>query len=284
MDIKEYIASGIIESYALGAVSDQERREVECLSAIYPEIRQELLAAQSSFEEFALAMAKEPPAGMKNRVLEAIQNTEQEIPGNAAKATREAPVVQMKPAGSDRSSIYKWTTGIAAACIIGLLFLFYTSKSESEFLQGQVAELRKSESENADRFENQMAELRLSLNESESVRNLIMRPGTETVTLSGTPSNEDARARVYWNRDEERVMLAVDNLPTPDEDKQYQLWAIVDGKPMDLGVFDIESAGISSNVPMKEKNVQAFAITLEKKGGSPTPTLEQLKVIGNTTA
>ena len=38
MNIPEYIDSGILESYALGSVSDQERREVECLSAIYPEV------------------------------------------------------------------------------------------------------------------------------------------------------------------------------------------------------------------------------------------------------
>ena len=50
MNVPEYIASGILESYVTGAVSDQERREVECMSAIYPEIRQELDELASSLE------------------------------------------------------------------------------------------------------------------------------------------------------------------------------------------------------------------------------------------
>ena len=42
MNVTEYIASGILESYVMGAVSDQEQREVDCLSSIYPEVRTEL--------------------------------------------------------------------------------------------------------------------------------------------------------------------------------------------------------------------------------------------------
>ena len=54
---------------------------------------------------------------------------------------------------------------------------------------------------------------------------------------------------------------------------------MVDGKPVDAGVFDL-NAGPGM---FKMKNIpraQAFAITLEKKGGSPTPSLDKLYVLG----
>jgi anti-sigma-K factor RskA len=54
---------------------------------------------------------------------------------------------------------------------------------------------------------------------------------------------------------------------------------MVDGKPVDAGVFDIkDGAGMvrMKNIP----RAQAFAITLEKKGGSPTPSLDKLYVMG----
>ena len=35
------------------------------------------------------------------------------------------------------------------------------------------------------------------------------------------------------------VYLLVNHLPKPVPDKQYQLWAIVDGKPVDAGIFDM---------------------------------------------
>ncbi len=59
-----------------------------------------------------------------------------------------------------------------------------------------------------------------------------------------------------------------------------QLWAIVEGKPVDAGMID----ACSGLCKMKNiSNASAFAITLEKRGGSPTPNLEQLQVIGNVT-
>jgi hypothetical protein len=54
---------------------------------------------------------------------------------------------------------------------------------------------------------------------------------------------------------------------------------MVDGKPVDAGVFEMkEGPGM-----MKMKNIpraEAFAITLEKKGGSQAPSLDKLYVMG----
>ena len=74
----------------------------------------------------------------------------------------------------------------------------------------------------------------------------------------------------------------VNNLPQAAPEKQYQLWAIVDGKPVDAGMVE-ESADASGKLLLKMHNIpeaQAFAITLEKKGGSPTPTMEAMFVVG----
>ncbi len=70
-------------------------------------------------------------------------------------------------------------------------------------------------------------------------------------------------------------------LPPPPSDKQYQLWVIVDGTPADMGVFEaILTGNTLQEIPFVE-NPQAFTVTLEKRGGSPTPTLEEMVVIGN---
>jgi anti-sigma-K factor RskA len=106
----------------------------------------------------------------------------------------------------------------------------------------------------------------------------IAQPATKKIVLSGVPKFPDALAMVYYNSSSKEVFLKVRNLPTPPSDKQYQLWAIVAGKPVDAGVFDV-TADLSK---MKTTdNPQAFAVTLEKKGGSPTPSMEAMYVIGN---
>ncbi len=82
----------------------------------------------------------------------------------------------------------------------------------------------------------------------------------------------------FWNKNTKEVFITVNKLPIAGTGKQYQLWAIVDGKPVDAGMIDNNCTTICKmkNIP----NAQAFAITLEQSGGSPAPTMEQLYVLG----
>ena len=64
------------------------------------------------------------------------------------------------------------------------------------------------------------------------------------------------------------------------QENQYQLWAIIDGKPVDAGVFDNNFKGL---LKMKDVGTGAatFAVTIEPRGGRQTPTLETMQVAGN---
>jgi len=71
--------------------------------------------------------------------------------------------------------------------------------------------------------------------------------------------------------------LLANKLPQAPSGKQYQLWALVDGKPVDAGMIgDCNGLCRLKNIP----RAQAFAITLEREGGSPTPTMDQMYVLG----
>jgi anti-sigma-K factor RskA len=68
----------------------------------------------------------------------------------------------------------------------------------------------------------------------------------------------------------------------PDANSQYQLWGFVDGKPVDLGVFDVDAKHeANQKIGDLSKKYAGFAITIEKKGGSLSPTLDKLVVKGN---
>lgn len=70
-------------------------------------------------------------------------------------------------------------------------------------------------------------------------------------------------------------------MPELPSDKQYQLWALIDNKQKSLGVFDATDKNIILKMDSTKK-AQAFAITIEKKGGNPHPTLDSLTSIGKT--
>jgi anti-sigma-K factor RskA len=99
--------------------------------------------------------------------------------------------------------------------------------------------------------------------------------------LKGVEKSPNSKVMAFWNKETEEMKLMVENLPTAPKGKQYQVWGIVDGKPVDMGMIDLDFENKILAMKVPKGNIAAFAITLEKQGGSPTPTLEEMYVIGN---
>lgn len=272
MDIKEYIASGIIESYALGFSSDQERREVECMSSIYPEIKAELDRTQIALEAYAESISVTPPLELKNRVLDAIKGVSQDVPMSVVKPSveivSETKVIRM-------SGMAKLSIAASVAVILTLSFLYVKQLNSTSQMSETMTAM---EAEKTD-LTNQLATLESSLSENSEMNAFIMHSQTNEMVLAGTDLSPESKVRIYYNTAVSQAVLVSDFLPTPEAGKQYQLWAIADGKPVDLGMLD-KSTNVSNKINVAPKEVQAFAITLEKEGGNPTPTMDQMYVVG----
>ena len=108
---------------------------------------------------------------------------------------------------------------------------------------------------------------------------ILISPEFSRIILNGTDNAPTAKAVVYWNQRLEKVFLHTKFMAALPQDQQYQLWAIIDGQPVDAGTFD---GNTDSFVEMKNiAKADAFAVTIEKSGGSATPTLSTMQVIGN---
>jgi anti-sigma-K factor RskA len=102
------------------------------------------------------------------------------------------------------------------------------------------------------------------------------------VALAGTPAHPTAQARVMYNKVSHRVYLDVAQLPPLPPGKQYQLWALDKGKPVDAGVLTAATTAGEDMQQMKDiASAQAFAMTVEPTGGSAGPTLNTMTVVGN---
>src|SRR5205085_1352208 len=118
------------------------------------------------------------------------------------------------------------------------------------------------------------------LDKIESDMQVYDHPSFKKVILKGMETAPDAMATVYWNPSSTEVYISLQNLKALSSNLQYQLWAIVDGKPVDMGMFDGNVAGL-----IKMKNTDkavAFAVTVEPRGGKQTPTMESMMVMGKT--
>ena len=57
------------------------------------------------------------------------------------------------------------------------------------------------------------------------------------IQMNGIKGKEKNTATVYWDTRTKEVYLIPANMEKVPEGKQYQLWAIVDGKPVDAGIM-----------------------------------------------
>ena len=269
MNVKEYITSGIIESYVMGLASESERAEFEQLCTQYPE----LVAARRDFEEklekYASEQAVIPPAGVKVKVLEAIGNTSSRP---ATSSNSPNTIINMENSKSPERGSGSWRFLAAASIILLIVLAWYAYQSNN-----QNAELRNANMALKERLDTTQNILNKIVEEQKIVKD----PNVTVVNMVGTQVAPKSSANIYWDSTSSNVFLIVKNMPKLPSDQQYQLWALIDNKPKDLGVFD----ATDDKVILKMKNTQkaqAFAITIEQKGGSPSPTLQKMQSLGKT--
>ena len=267
MNITEYIASGILESYVMGAVSDQERREVECLSSIYPDIQQEIDQLSVALEQYTQLYSVEPPASVKAKLLE-------QLDFDAPKET----IVRQMPVNlnTERPYTYRATWMVAASIgLLVLLFSFYLL-SQLRTNQNTLASVRTSNSS----LQSEIHQLRDRQAQAEQTLTLLRQPGLRTLALHGNEKAPQGNMLLFWNTQTHQVAVQVQSLPPLPANQQYQLWSMVNGKPVDAGVFDASNASeFVQRLNRPVERADAFAVTVEKRGGSPTPTLSTLLAI-----
>ena len=69
---KEFIESGILSMYVLGATTQEEQQEVERMTQLYPEIKAELLELQSAIDDYAYQFEVPPAPHIKKNIEEKI--------------------------------------------------------------------------------------------------------------------------------------------------------------------------------------------------------------------
>ena len=278
MDIKSYIESGILEEYVMGLASEQEVREVECLSSVYPEVQQELEAIRASVASYAAAFETAPLEGLKNKVLDKIDDFEagensRPEPEPLKVVHKTTPPVQ--PPASARTHPAIWVAAASVALFIIGSFFIVVLNNKLEDTEQQIASLQSNNTgigESLQEYRDKIAQLEMKLGSSEEQLAILRNPANVVIPMKGVRENPDAYgalATIYWDGDSKEVFVNVSNMPAPPTEKQYQLWAIVDGKAVDAGVFEVGEEVVAIQKMKVIPRAEAFVVTLEKRGGVP---------------
>jgi len=274
LNSKEYISSGILESYILGHASPEEAGILECVMNNNTEVREAFEEAQKTFEMLATAQAVTPPSDLKSKIWDKIQQQDKVelavekpiIPLQTNAQKTEAKTEIQETVAEKRGN---WKNFAVAASLLFLVSTgvnLYWMSSQSEMKEEMANMKNENQSKN------------IAIQNMQQKLDVVANPDMKKIVLAGVEKHPESKATVLWDANSKDVYLSVNNLPKAPEGMQYQLWAIEDGKPVNAGMYseDKDMKIALANIT----KAQAFAITLEKKGGSEVPTMENMYVMG----
>ena len=228
--------------YALGALSPDEQTDFEAHLATCATCRADLQALRDVTGLLAHAAPDAiPPRELRDRVL------------------REART--LRPLGTGRAAAVPWLA--AAACLILALGLGYG------YLRERAAR---------DQASHALAATRDTLAGQDSLVATLLSPDVGSAALAG--AGRPPSARLFWSPSRHRVVMAVYDLPPAPAGRTYQLWAIAQGKPVSLGIFNTAPDGrlIAAMVVPANISFELGAVTEEPAGGSSQPTQQPFLV------
>ncbi len=275
MDIKAYIASGILESYVLDDLSSKERTGVIAMIAKHPEIKAELDQIEIQLEELALENAVAPNLTFK-QIADQI-NHKNEIAADTHRSAKN-PDLQLVDTSAYEHRIRRFRGFSIAASVAALLFgglaLNYFFKYQS--VEGDLLAIQNQQEEYANNYN--MVKDQIDVLQSEI--DILDDDTFQKIKLETVNDRSESLAYVYWNLQTEDLYLSIRNLKQLADNQQYQLWTIVDGIPIDQGVFDWNDQGLIK-LNNATGSVSTFAVTIEPRGGSKAPSLDDMVVAGN---
>jgi len=280
-NLKAYIESGVLELYVLGDLSPEETAQVEEMASRYTEVGDEIAAIEVAMEQYAMQNAVAPSAEIEHRLFEQLGiNPNEEIKTVGAQPVfeEEPRIVRLDSSDGKIRTLRYALVACIALLVVSTISLFITYNKLTD-AHTQIASLNLDK----EKFAANASFLEENNNTLKNIVGMSDSPEWATVKLAGTKLAPDAKMMLYWNKKDKKVMVNNVSMSLPENDTahSYQLWALVNGKPVDLGVFNAGKDSTQMLLNMKTiEGAQAFAVTLEKRGGSISPTLEKMVVMG----
>lgn len=231
--------------YALGALSDDDRRAVEDALAAHPEWVAHLRADVDAAALLAdTATPVVPPPHLRADLLARIATTPQSGPDAGAPAERPAAGIpadasSVAPA-SPRRARRGWFVLAASLALVAALGI------GTSVIVAQTA-----------------------------------RPAAVIALeqIQDSPDAQSARfddgeiaATAYWSAETGQAVLVSDGLPQLADDKTFELWFVRDGVPLPAGTFDATGGTATALLAEPMEAGDVIAVTVEPDGGSPTGT------------
>jgi anti-sigma-K factor RskA len=251
-------------AYALNALSDAERAELEQQLASSEQLRAEVTELQDTAVELGLSVAPvDPPASLRDSILSAIETTPQLAPLEHDESvvepveTDERMYEPVRPMGAaELKARARWSSplarlGAVAAAVALIVGLGFTVRAGVQAQNDMATASQINEIQAADDYQR------------------------ETVDVATGGS-----ATLVWSVALQRSALLVDGLKGLPAGSTYELWYIDGDGATPAGTFDVGDDGTHSVVLAGDMGLgDTIGVTVEPSGGSKSPTTDPIIVV-----
>ncbi|HUI64982.1 MAG TPA: anti-sigma factor [Bacteroidota bacterium] len=258
-------------AYALGTLSGEELRQFEeYLRTASEEERREVQELKSTSAMLPLALERQaPPEGAREKMREKIR-----ISAAAESSARSRRASLPSSSRAPRRPM-SWTAMGALASLLAIVFVGVVLKLTGT-IDSQKADLTTS-AQRVSELAAQVTELKCELARKEELLKILASERIAITLMNGLKVDPVGFGKVIWDPEKRTAILQVSRLPLSPSNKDYQLWVIKGKTPMSAGVFAVSDTTasffkIEGLAVADPKEISAFAVTLEPKGGVPAPT------------
>jgi anti-sigma-K factor RskA len=253
MNINEYISSGIIEMYVMGLCTSEEKTELELLRKQQPEVNAAILNFEKQLENNLLNNTALPNTQTDKKILESF-------------AAMQTPVVNMQQnsIATKKTNWYKFAAAAGLVLFLGSAIFNYTSYQKIKAQQTTIA--------------NNLKNTTPTLPESDY--KILTQPNITPVAMYGQGYHAICRCTMFWDKATGKAYMMIHHLVNSGSGKDYQLWAMVNGKPVSVGLVNDEIRGKFIELTNVPANATSFNVTLENAGGSKTVPSDDVYLSG----
>jgi anti-sigma-K factor RskA len=253
--------------WLLDILSEAEAQEFEeHLGSGCPICRDEIARlSQATVALASSAAPARPPAVVRERLMAVVRAEAADGAGSRAPASRESAeppgARRVIPMPSARRTTFAWGW-VAAAAVFAVASVggWWTSVR----LEEEAATLR-----------TRLAKTQAELDEKRELLAVIGSPEARTAELAATPDAAAAlRAHATFDPRTHTAVIVFQGLLAPG-DRDFELWAVRGKEVASLGLVHADASGsavVRVIVSGDSSGLDAFAVSLEKKGGSSSPT------------
>ncbi|MEL4307883.1 anti-sigma factor [Joostella sp. CR20] len=244
-EVKIFLESDLLERYLIGETSYEEEVRVEHYLDTYPEVLKEYQTLEDNLAMYAKAHAKQAPKEVKENVLK-----------------------QIKEEAHTSKKTVPWY--FIAACVTTLLFgattitLWNQNKllyNENNTVATQIESLKKDIVNTNSKLENIKSKYAV-LND----------PETRKYVITGNERAKNLKSVAYINPKERISAINVVSMPELPKDKEFKMWAEVNGEMISLGVLEKADRKLMA-LPFQD-NASNYKITIESKGNNDFASID----------